>query len=1560
MALQTAPVAPERELRPIPLAYGWAPSPSIQAGDTVSVTQHFDGATPTAPLVARDERFSSPPRSPAPPAAFMSPSVYEYSPGDLENKLMRFSAGNNWFASFQESQAAEQTPLKTGRPRQLFGTPSPLTSPGITSPTKLSTGKPSSAKKSAKSANKKRSRMDALAGLSGAPNLVEDPQMEPRSPTKRPFVEVIQLDSSISEVGETSLHERDVSYLASPDRSVEIHLDLPPQSARKHFSSSVNTSMNEEDSRDDENNRSLALSDVPLPATLPLSGSLQATLPLSYDPAATLPLSPVPPGSSATQATPAMSPSLAATLPLSADSPYLYSPTATLPLPSSDVPSTLPATLPLPASNGVDLPPSPSPSPPSSPSTFSQLPSQPMDTQGLSKVATQATYDEDAFLAQFSSQFAKAKKVPPPMPKTAPIAPIEAIESSQDDFDDLKAIPSSLAQSSTTLKSVLFQPQQPSFVDSLLQSASRSVTKKKNFYSVRPTDSSRYQPERSTRSFSGGNWTSASYSLVDSTVTDFMVDSDTNDVTEENTNGVLTYDPDFEPIGGRRPHSPGFVGDMAGYTSYDGQDPENDFMTFGLNSQLPTQAPIRRKGNDRRATQQPNILMEIDDSEPQPLVQHSEDPIDDIVSSQESVHMSVRGNPVDYEDELIRDHYTPLPSQSLYQAPMASQSMHATQMDASQSLRNRFMPPPSATQSQAPMASQLAYSQSQASGSTFRGSFQPAKRGTASKASKKVKKRHIAERKFQRGLVAPDDIEEENVFLAPQPINKSVYEGSVFDADRSEAIEEFSAAEVRASTAAVAYEPYKLVAKAASSSDTISVSETTGTTPVKQVAIPQRQFVLPGSLPSTSLQPTIGSEAWLSKVALPDWPSADPLARLAAEGGTVFELGALKRQVQVACLVLLTSSAPLEGHHVTSLVQVLMEGGMVTPSLALLVCRPSANLVVGNVIRCSDADVHAYGDGISIQWPFHKLPPSISSPKKDMSNISAPIIIFGRESTTLSNPEAALLVSGQTGVREVRDRFASAVTATPPPSSFGAITPPPSSSLQIRPRNPLPEAHSPTSRPFILPNALSAPALPQTSATVFSRQRPLSTVHLYQNALGFVGHAPDAFQQVLILAVFARPVSMSSPSSKAASVTTASLLSTKHFRKNWSQAVANLEESARIKRNILHKRVAKPFSIASISSAHNVAPKRPLGSALALIKGTKSLVWIDYEFEDAVPGATWTLKTSRLRQLTSASSTNIHTLVRNAIDLFGVNSDEISKSYTAEPRSRLTVHVQPSGGDSYFPSSQESDMDVDHAQAAHQAPILVSHPVFSCCIPRVSIANKDCRTLGIARSSDDRLLQISPDETFTRPRRVSLVGLISSALELIPTKESRNPLSMCCSLAFKGLGDELASLLLPSYLLQTDPLSSPLAIDHLLQVSPNAFVADGFTQITSLVAVEGVPGVRSFERCSTPWEPRSLQCATGEMIKYKESGKSVRVPLASWKKKLLEHPALSSYDACTAGTLPSTPHLELHGLTCPERHSNLVLLPSTWNSELFAAVELPDRIGFCRSCFTTVTPVPAS
>lgn len=1487
------------------------------------------------------EQFnSSPPSSPTGPATLMSPSVYEHSPGDLEHKLARFAAGSNWFASYQESQAGEQnleTPRRSGRPRQLFGTPSPLTSPGINSPTKLSNGKPTSAKKSATRSNKKRARTEASTS-SPAPLTVIEDQMEPKSPSKRPYLDLVNLDSSVSEVGENSIHEREPSIPGSPDRSVEINLELPPLPLRKYRSNSANTSMNDEDtrdeSRDDENNRSLALSDVPLPATLPLTASLQATLPLPTDPAATVPLSPGPTGT----------PSLTATLPLPSDSPYSFTPVATLPLPY-DLPSSLPATLPLPT-NPDDISPPPSPSPPN----FSQF-APPVDTQNLSKVATQAAYDEDAFLAQFSSQFAKARKDRPASKVVTPPI-IEEIDSQS------QPMPSSfLERSSTTLKSVLAAPKQPSFVDSLLESASRAATKKKSFYSI---DTSRHQTQKASRAFSGANWSSASYSLVDSSVTDFMVDSeDTYNAAldEDRMMGVMTYDPDFEPAAEPKPPARSIravhVEDDEEYLPYGTEDPE--FMQFGLNSQLPTQA-IRRKGTDRRATQHQNILMEIDDSEPLPMQGTAEDPIDDIDSSQEAVHLSIRANPVDLEDELIREQYTPAPSQSLispsqsFRHPFNTQLPSFSQIDSSQSSRSRFMPPPampSMTQYPQTSASQFAYSQTQTS---FRGVIQPSKRVTASKASKTKKKRHTAERRFQHGLAASEEIEEEETFLPQAAVNYSVMEASVFDANRSEAIEEFTAAEVRASTVVAAYEPYKLVAKAAG---IIAPTDSTSSAQQKPPMQNQRQFQLPGSLSSGIASSAIGSASWISKYCTPDWSSADPLARIAAEN-EITELHSLGRQPEISLLAVLASNAIMDSNYRAALTMMLSdEGDSNSPTLAIFVSRmaDSAPLAAGMVLRSEEVEAFSYGDGLNVLWPYHKLPAT-----QDSQTVSAPIIIFGKEASLLPSADTALLLSGQPGLRQVREKFSSAVYIAPTPTVHAPV---------VLTRNKMlpPPAPIATSRPFILPNALPSPssahAQSTAAATTFTRQRPFTAVQFNHNPLAFVGHHIDSSQQVLLLAVFARPFSKSHAAS-ALPKTSALSLTTHHFRQNWSQSVANLEECARIKRRTLYRRSTRPFSISSLQTSDFVSEDRNMRTALAYVKNLKSLVWIDFDFEDAVPGATWTIKTSLLRQSASFASFNMHTVVSDAIAMFGVTKEEIAKSFASEPRSRLTVQSKPMSGDYYFPSSQESDMDVDQAPAAPATHTQVSHAVFSCHIPKISLSGKDCRALGASRSSDDRLLQLAPEDDFIRPRRVSLLGLISSPIEISSSSHRGLPQMLECKIAFKGVGDNLPTLLLPSYIQQADPLSGPISIDHLLQIASDVFVADGFSRFASLAAADGIPGVRSLERCSASWFPKTLQCAAGEIIKYKEAGKSARVPLASWKKKLLESTSMSSYDASLAGTWSPLATIAKHNFKCPKEHLNIVLLPSTWNSELFPAVELPDRTGFCRSCFSIVTPIYAS
>ena len=1536
---------PQHELRSIPLTYEWVPISSQQGEAPATLVAHPDELKALAEAEASKKRDSTPPASPQRSTAIMSPSIYEYSPGDLDNKLSHFAAGSNWFSAYQESQVADQnseTPRRSTRPRQLFGTPSPLTSPTITSPTKFSNGRPPSAKKSATRASKKRSRIEAAPSPNMVLNVTEDAHMEPKSPSKRPIVEMVNLDSSVSEIGENSVHERDASFIASPDRSVEIQFDMPLSNSRKFKSSSNNVSMNEEDSRDDENNRSLALSDIQLPATLP--PSLQPTLPLEGYTPATMPLSPGPFGS----------PPLA-TLPLPSDTPSSpNSLAATLPLPS-DPPSTLPATLPVPPELQDES------SPPASPIASPPFVPTSIDTQSLSKVATQAAYDEDAFLAQFSTEYEKSRNNRP-APRSVPPIPFtvaEDIETSQepqnDDMDahnESQAPPSSfLAQSSTTLKSVLFAPQQPSFVDSLLQSASRAASKKRSIYSVRPTDTSRFQSQRLSSTNTGATWSSVSYSLVESSVADCMVDG-------ERPIGVITYDPDFEPVDNDTGRSDG----LSAFDDYEEKDYEGDFMQFGLNSQLPTQA-MRRKGT----AQQSSILMQIDDSDPISNRNNVEDPIDDIESSQEAMHMSTRVNPVDLEDELIREQYTPMPSQSFIALPSA------TQLDSSQTSRSRFLPSSSTasitalTQSQLP-SSQFALTQSQSTQihtQAFRGAFQPAKRASSSKTSKKTKKRHTAERRFQYGLATSEEIEEEEqVFLAPIVPNRSMLDGSMFDADRSEAIEEFSAAEVRSSTVAAAYEPYKLVAKAAAGGASTPTANPTFAVPQKPVGPQQRHFVLPGSPASNFHPPAIGTAAWLSSLAMPDWSSSDPLVRLGAENGNI-ELQPVQQHTELSLVVLLTSNISLEGSHQLVMAHVIHEdqnnpeSKPVSPVLLVFSWDANASappqIAPGNVIRFSNLQQFSYEEGIGILWPFHKVPASSSTAKKEMSSITVFSLLYSKGASLLPMAETALLLSGQPDIREVRERYASAVVVTPP-ASFGNLNRPKSihASGAILPTGP-------SSRPFILPNALpTSSAVVPSVATLptFTRQRYNSSAHLYRNNFGFTGHLIESSQQVLLLAVFARP-SLSFKSSQAPS--SVSNLSTNHFRQNWSQSVANLEESARLKRAAFYQRASRPFFISSLKTDQQQDTESPIGrTALAWLKSSKNLVWIDFDFDGAVPGTTWNLTLSHLRQYSSTSSLNIHTLVEDAMKMFGVTTEEVFKSFTSEVRSRLTVNPKQTTGETFFPSSQESEMDVDDSAVnASKSTVEFSHPVLSCCIPRVSLPDKHCRVVGSTRSLDDRLLQLAPEGEFVRPRRVSLLGLVTSALEPQITAAPFKPNMMHCTVAFKNSSVEVASLSLPSYLLPSGSLSDPISFDHLLQLSANSFMLDGFSQLTCFATVEGIPGVRALQRGNPSWYPQRLQCATGEMIKYKEMEKASRGPLANWKKKLAEGNLMSSYDASVAGNWPSSMKSHNHNFVCANRHTNLVLLPSTWRSELFPAVELPDYLGYCRSCFSIVTPIPA-
>jgi len=104
----------------------------------------------------------------------------------------------------------------------------------------------------------------------------------------------------------------------------------------------------------------------------------------------------------------------------------------------------------------------------------------------------------------------------------------------------------------------------------------------------------------------------------------------------------------------------------------------------------------------------------------------------------------------------------------------------------------------------------------------------------------------------------------------------------------------------------------------------------------------------------------------------------------------------------------------------------------------------------------------------------------------------------------------------------------------------------------------------------------------------------------------------------------------------------------------------------------------------------------------------------------------------------------------------------------------------------------------------------------------------------------------------------------------------------------------------------------------------------------------------------------TYETGSDETIQYKKGNGQVREKFSEVQKVLFSAAGVSSQTMAAAniGIYSQEDVLPQPRYVCPHKHRDIVLLPSTWNSSLFEACELPDRLCYCRSCFSLQTPVP--
>lgn len=1252
----------------------------------------------------------------------------------------------------------------------------------------------------------------------------------------------------------------------------------------------------------------------------------------------------------------------------------------------------------------------------------SSIPSGAMpSTQGISKVATQATYDELSFLAQFTPEFEKSRQTKPTSKGKKHIEHQEEIEDEENDpaSSAAHATNSILANTSNTLKSVLSSPPPPSVVGSLLKSMARSTSKqKKGFYSIHTPDTSRIsnsntsqRPRSTNESAFASEWASTHYSLVESS--EKTEELSAVDDAMSRPVGTLDYNPDFEPYQEPRGNSYQSSTTAGGYEDV-GDDDWDVSRQFGLNSQLPTQMLSRKRGSSysnhdsRYSVMQQAMMMAIDDEESYDQKNSAtDDPIDDIESSQD-LPLSMHANPVDVEEELMRS------TQSRNATNISIFEQSQTQQP--QPKRSRLFGPTSISPS--PMSSQaIPSSQSGALGAGgFLGSLQvskvqpklPAKNKKGAKKTSQQKKIGIS-----NAFNAMDEIEEEEgdeiqrlnstQIQSSQFHRSSTLDASVFDHDKIEAIEEFAPSEITAAT--VAYDPYKLVANSANHSPSPQNGSTAvsrnfhlpkhaSNTPANASTLLLNRFmrpgattspgtspvasataITPGSVSPSSYKPPIGSSHWLQTIVDPFISPYDATGNRKAPLPSAPHLLPASSQ-PLAIVVALVSTRTIEDSY-----QMVFGFSLSDDSNdpgrtgVVLIFKSLPSLVFpGLVLFCPNAKRYVYSDQCPVLWPYHahiaRQEPVANAPVCSSSvafETNAQIVEMASWISLPRQPDLLMV------------QYLAQTTISVEPAILSHIAPRAATSLSS-------PQQAPSNRSaFVLPHAAPQPHYqpplvqlplptmsPATTAapTKFSRHAPAPQVIPYTNPLGFAGSFLEVAQQVLILAIFARPFSLSpialfEPQPVPQDIASLSFAS---FRKNWSQSTANLEECARIKRQAFYRRSAHAFTISSISSDKKPTLHANKRTALALIKRTKTLVWLDFEFEGADPGSTWTLNEASLRSCRSTSTVEIHSLVEDSIKMFGLNAEDVSNSFASEPRSKVRSSKSNSNQNALdvsmlFPSSQEAAMEVENATGRKEQSISpserprASQIILPCYIPRISISKKSQRTVGSTRSSDDRLLKLFEDN-FDHPRRISTAGLIVSPMKLIRPESSKMPKMWQTTFVCKNWSDSF-ELQIPDYIWTcTDaPLDRLIFFDQLLQVSSKAFRVDGFTHMFSLRPTLKLSNVRMLERSNVPWDPKVFLCGPKENIKYKLSDNNlVSVSLDVMRTEFEKTTKKLAIDASDAGTALSPVHNGEHDFVCPQLHRDVIMLPTRWQTQLYLLEDWTDRLGFCRTCMSTVTP----
>jgi len=432
----------------------------------------------------------------------------------------------------------------------------------------------------------------------------------------------------------------------------------------------------------------------------------------------------------------------------------------------------------------------------------------------------------------------------------------------------------------------------------------------------------------------------------------------------------------------------------------------------------------------------------------------------------------------------------------------------------------------------------------------------------------------------------------------------------------------------------------------------------------------------------------------------------------------------------------------------------------------------------------------------------------------------------------------------------------------------------------------------------------------------FTRSRPPQFVHhTFVSPMGFSGGALESGLKATILATFVLPFVLSSCSRPVSR----SSISLRNFKKNFSQAVADVEASSRAKRTQLFQSSAPTkFQLASVLANGDVSnsialqemkgKNIPRKRALAVLKANNRLVWIDLEpkADEIHPGQVISILSSRMQRSCSVSSTPLRTLLEDALSTLGMPTEEYSASFSARgSRLRLPAHLlqllQPKSPYEYFPSSQELEnrMEVEKECAGE---VGVSAQVYAgqdfstskwamspCSLPLISIDRFQDRSAVSFRDIDDYTLAVCQDwSRFWTPRRVSVFVAVTSLPVALAAEVAT--MSTCYAKVFGCGAGKTFQLKVPSFIaerfVKTSTSAPPLLLlllDFLLQDSPHSFIVDGFTHITIYDTRSNIRNstnssnahsshhVTLERRDASTWIPHTVACSSKALIKYKKS-----------------------------------------------------------------------------------------